>query len=390
MQSAGHAKDMSGLGCTRVGRCDRNPFVKQTPASPETAYLELTFACNNDCPGCTNIGFTVNVARRAPTQRPLFHPCPLSGQGWHQILDKLEPSVTHINLTGGEPTLRPDFNAIAISIDRRKIDFGILTNGRWREPEQLVSFLAELPHFRGFLVSLHGASPEAHEALSGTPGSFAETISNIALAVRAGLAVATSTVIARQNIPELDVILALSRDLGAWEASFNHFLSPAAWEQHATRGNRPEATIPTPNELRMAVRIIERLREETDDPHPISYGPCIPQCFEPSSSRGCSAGETSFVIDPWGNVKPCTDAILHCGNLLTQTVEEIWWGAEMQYWRGLMPAGCSNCAALAKCHAGCRATILASGLGHDPLMQGPVPPPTHSSDGSQRYLQPVY
>lgn len=43
-----------------------------------------------------------------------------------------------------------------------------------------------------------------------------------------------------------------------------------------------------------------------------------------SSSAGCSAGEASLVIDPWGNVKPCLHVDLLCGNILQQDFEKIW------------------------------------------------------------------
>ena len=358
----------------RIDKCykpeDDTPPGKLAYQSPQAVYLELTLACNSRCLGCVNGGFIANPNTRE--LRSIFHR-PLNGEDWALILDKLGPSVTFINLTGGEPTLHPDFQSVAISIDRREIDFVVFTNARWREPERLVSFLAQLPHFKGFLISLHGASPETHEAFSGVTGSFEEAVANTTLAVRAGLTVSTSTVITHQNVPELDLITALSRELGARGAVFNRFLIPVTCREQPVRGGCLTDIAPTQSESRAAVRVIESLHEKTGESHQISYGPCIPQCFVPSSSVGCSAGETFFVVDPWGNVKPCTDAVLNCGSLLTQTMEEIWWSKEMQYWRGLIPPGCSGCAALSICRAGCRAMALASGLERDPLMRDPIP-----------------
>lgn len=224
-------------------------------------------------------------------------------------------------------------------------------------------------------------------------------MSNTALAMRAGLTTSTSTIITRQNLAELPKIAALSRELGAQRADFNRYLTPIAREGQSIRGGPLADMMPTQNELHAAISAIEKLRIEANGSHQISYGPCIPQCFAPSSSVGCSAGETFLVVDPWGNVKPCADTALDCGNLLTQTVEEIWWSKEMQRWRELVPSECSVCAALYKCRGGCRAMVLASGLERDPLMQGaisrtdddrwgiPAPIFTHSLDSVQSHTQ---
>lgn len=357
-----------------VNKCDKPKsdasFLSAPCKLPQLAYLELTPACNNRCPGCSNDEFIADFNPRS--LKSGFLRRPLNGEEWICILDRLDPSVTFINLTGGEPTLHPDFEAIADSINRRGIDFVVFTNGRWRNPEQLAKFLSSLSHLKGLLISLHGISPKTHEVFSGVSGSFSETVANIILAASAGLPVSISTVITHDNISELRALAELAYELGAEEAIFNRYLIPILREEQPIPGGKLKQMAPTQVELKEAVHVIEELRTSFSDVLRISYGPCIPQCFAPSSSRGCSAGENFLVVDPWGNVKPCTDTVLNCGNLLTQTIEEVWWSKEMQSWRELIPSGCTSCSALSKCRTGCRAMALASGLGQDPLMTAPL------------------
>lgn len=333
---------------------------------PDAAYLELTLACNNRCLGCSNYGFIADMEE----DRPSLALCKgvLDGQAWGQILDKLGASVKHLYLTGGEPTLHPEFQTIVTAIADREIDFVLFTNGRWREPRPLLSFLIELPTFKGFLISMHGASPDSHEAFTGVRGSFDETVANIRLAIRFGSAVSTSTIITRQNAQELDRIVALSRHLGARAATFNRYLAFSTPVRSNGSRDVLAHSIPSAHELRTAVVKIEHLRTKMGQAYVIDYGPCIPQCFASSCSQGCGAGERFLVVDPWGNVKPCTDTVLHCGSLVSQSLHEVWWSEQMQYWRGLVPSACVDCPSYAVCHAGCRAMALNSGLGYDPLM----------------------
>jgi radical SAM protein with 4Fe4S-binding SPASM domain len=355
-------------------KCKQSAFNALYPLAayglPEAAYLELTPACNNRCPGCVNDGFIANFDTR--DLKPGFHRRPLNGDEWQSILDKLGRSVTFIHLTGGEPTLHPDFLQIANTIDQRGIDFVVFTNGRWRDPRRLLTDIADLPHFSGFLISLHGASAKTHESFSGVSGSFGETLANAKLAACAGLPVTISTVITCQNIAELGAVVALARELGACGVAFNRYIIPAVRERQLAQGGLMKQMAPTPFQLRKAAQNIEEMRRLDNDAFSIDYGPCIPQCFVASSSKGCSAGETFFVVDPWGNVKPCPDVSIYCGGLLVQSIEDVWQNAAMEAWRNMVPTGCSSCSALSACRSGCRAAALGSGLGYDPLMTQPV------------------
>lgn len=317
-----------------------------TLSSPVFAYLELTFLCNSRCPGCGNV-----FARDA--LRP-----PLSAAQWREVLLKLKPHIFRLRLTGGEPTLHPEFEDIVGFIHELDIPFAIFSNGRWLDPERLVTFLRSIPQFSGFLISLHGATPAAHDAFTDVKGSFEETVTNIGLAIEAGLSVNTSTIITKQNYADIADIVQLSVGLGAQHAVFNRYV-----------GQELDGISPSNEELKKAMQAID---EERETGARVKFSVCIPQCFYPSSSTGCLAGIAYFTIDPWGNVRPCNHAPLICGNLLEQSVEEIWNSKAMEYWRDLIPFQCQQCLELPKCHGGCRAQAMLLGLDKDPLIGKPV------------------
>jgi radical SAM protein with 4Fe4S-binding SPASM domain len=126
---------------------------------------------------------------------------------------------------------------------------------------------------------------------------------------------------------------------------------------------------PSEHQLESAIATIEALRAAGK---PIRFGNCIPQCYAPSSSTGCTAGSTFATIDPWGRMRPCNHAPWVAGDLRTQSVEAAWQGTAMEAWRALVPEGCAGCAAYARCHGGCRAQALLAGRECDPLMRGAV------------------
>ena len=325
-------------------------------------FVELTPACNNRCVGCSNV-FANN---RSPE--------PLSAQKWCVVLDRIASNISWLKITGGEPTLHPGFEEIIKHVAALDIPFTLFTNARWLEPKRLVHFLAGIPQLDGLLVSLHGAKAQSHEGFTCTPGSFDETVANIRSAVDAGLKVTTSTVLTRYSCPEVEGIVALGQEMAADHAAFQRFIGAAL----------PEIE-PSSLELQRAVRAIESVapksgrigdngRGPKGNGKPARFGTPIPHCFTANGSYGCLAGVAQATIDPWGNVRPCNHAPLVCGNLLTQSLEEIWHSAAMEAWRGMIPEECMGCEEFEVCRGGCRATAMLRGLQKDPLMTPPAIP----------------
>ncbi|MBU0495977.1 MAG: radical SAM protein [Chloroflexi bacterium] len=318
-----------------------------TLSAPVLYALELTPACTNRCRGCFN---SFDRARA---------PLPLAD--WRAILDCIAPHAHRIKLTGGEPTLYPDLPDLVAALQERDLAFSIFTNGDWADPAALLRLLGDTPQFRGFLISLHGATPAAHEFYTQVPGSYQKAVSSIRAAARAGLPVVVSTVLHRHNLDQLGAIVALAGDLGAHHVAFNRYLGP------------PLADVqPADEALRRAVTEIDALRAAGQ---PARFGNCVPHCFVASSASGCLSGVAYCTIDPWGNLRPCNHATLQCGNLLEQSLADIWQGEAMNRWRASIPPACHTCAAFSQCHGGCRALAWEQGLPHDPLMTGPVMEP---------------
>jgi radical SAM protein with 4Fe4S-binding SPASM domain len=323
-------------------------------STPVLCAWELTPACNNRCVGCPNV-FPRN-GRTHEGGEPASEPLRLAD--WRALVDRLATHAQRVKLTGGEPTLHPEFQSIVEYLDALGVEFVVFTNGRWVEPAALLDVLARARRLVGLLVSLHGARAQSHEAFAGVPGSFEETVENIRRAVARGITVAISTVLTCQALDETAAILELSEELGAHHVVFNRYLGPTI-----------DGITPPPADLARAARGISVMRRQG---RAVKFGNCIPQCFVPNESSGCLAGVAYCAVDPWGNVRPCTHSSLVAGNLLEQPVDEIWFSPAMQRFRDAIPPQCHRCSAFAVCHGGCKALAMDLGVDKDPLAGDPL------------------
>lgn len=318
-------------------------------SEPAIYHLELTAACDHACPGCSN-----SFARLHANPPP-----PLPATGWDGILRKIGPGAAHLRLTGGEPTLHPDFSAILTAASRYDAWITLSTHGHWAQPEALLDRLDDVPRLAGLLISVHGASAATHEAFNGTPRSFTPTLDNARRAAARGLPVALSAVITHHNWREIDALIRLADEIGAQEVVFNRYVG------------RPLPGIePTEDELAAAIASIEA----ADHPRVAArYGIGIPQCFVANRSEGCLAGVALASVDPWGNLHPCAFSPTIVGSLLEAPLRTLWLGEEMTNFRQRTPTVCArSCVAYARCHGGCRAIQELRSDGYDPLRRAPL------------------
>lgn len=331
---------------------------------PIVYTIEIEARCNNACVGCANA-----FSRYAGDPGE-----PLALQEWQRLLLQIVDGARLVKMTGGEPTLSPFFFELVDFADKLGIPYVVFTNGRWREPERLVRFLQRKKHLRGLLVSLHGATPDAHNAFTCVESSFVETSDNIRMAAEM-LCVVTNTVITQQNCNQLKDILELSACLGAKSANFSRYVGPSV-----------DGLTPTDEQLGMAAVSLQRIR---DSGGRASFGPCIPQCFVHSDASGCTAGIASVAVDPWGWVKACTHSPHVAGSIREQSLEEIWTGPSLQAWREMIPADCLGCSALELCRGGCRAQMILTKGTRDPLMCQPLSHQFRQEVELSGYTRPV-
>jgi MoaA/NifB/PqqE/SkfB family radical SAM enzyme len=212
-------------------------------------------------------------------------------------------------LTGGEPTLHPEFRQIIEYADTFGISHSLFSSVRWENPDEVIRTYLKCKNFIGMLIGLHGSTEFAHNAFVRISHAFDETCKSVRRASEAGLEVFSNTVLTRHSCGQIEDIISLSQELGAGCAVFNRFLA----------GDHPLQ--PSEDQLREAVLLIEKLQHQGVSCH---IGNCIPKCFVKNSSEGANAGIEHCAVSPEGLVR--LDNLTGCvfGNIFEKSIEEIW------------------------------------------------------------------
>lgn len=161
---------------------------------PFHATLELTPLCSFNCPMCY-----VHIGRAEMERRGGA----LTAAQWLEITGQLaEMGMMSVNLSGGEPFLRPDFREIYEGICRQGIFPAIFTNGALLDEEK-IKWLREYPP-HGVKVSLYGGSNETYAAMCGDPHGFDKVSRAVDLLLEAGIPIKLSTLLTKQNRQDLE------------------------------------------------------------------------------------------------------------------------------------------------------------------------------------------
>lgn len=345
---------------------------------PHAVSWNLTARCNLDCGHCY-----LDAGPRAGA-------ADLSTDDCLRVVSELaevNPGLLLI-LTGGEPLLRPDLDAIAGAAAARGMTVVLGTNGTLLDAATAARLQA--CGVAGVGISLDAASrPELHDRLRGRPGAWRDAVAGLRAGREAGLEFAVQTSVFRWNRGDLAAIAALAADLGAkaWNVYFlvctgrGQTLSDlAADEYEATLHQLRAIQRSMEGRLFVAVRCAPHFRRvgARDGAGPLH-----------AFSGGCPAAREYVRIGVRGEVTPCPYLPAQAGVLGERTFGEIWRTAPLLARlrdRTALQGRCGACTYRDSC-GGCRARAFAAfgdPMGEDPsctftpepAAKEPVPPPT--------------
>ncbi|MGI5863244.1 MAG: radical SAM/SPASM domain-containing protein [Myxococcales bacterium] len=276
-------------------------------ATPLSLHLLLTERCDLDCLHCY-----------LPEERRDGR---MALGDYKALLEEARSAGTlFVTLSGGEPTLRPDFFQIAEEVRRQSLALKVMTNGYGLAGE-LAARLASLKPAK-VSVSLYGATAAVHDAITRRAGSFARTLEGIGQLAGSGVGVVIKTPLMRLNVRELRELDALGRRLGA-ELQVSPYLF---WPQ-----GRPE-------------RLAAIACNEAELAEALASGAAIGGCRR---ERMCGAGSSFAAVDPDGKVLACHLFPAIAGDLFESSFRQIWDSSALL--RRLRSARYDELPACAKC-----------------------------------------
>jgi len=264
---------------------------------PLSVHLDVTYRCNERCVHCyldhdDHGEMTTAEVRELLTQ--------LADAG-----------VFFLTLSGGEVLMRRDFFAIVEHARGLLFNVKVKTNGvmiRQAEAKRLRELGVEQ-----IQISVYSHRTEVHDAITKLPGSLKRTIEAIRFLKLQGLKVVIANVLMAGNLEDHTGVMALAHELDV----------PYTLDPTITPKMDGDTSI-----LKMRVggselQQIFRERALVGDVEEFCAPP-PPPGDDIMDGHPCSAGHTACYISPYGDVFPCVQFPLPCGNVRKETFLEIW------------------------------------------------------------------
>jgi radical SAM protein with 4Fe4S-binding SPASM domain len=293
---------------------------------PLSVHLDITYRCNERCEHCylehDDLGEMTTPEIRG-------------------LLKQLEQSgVFFLAISGGEPLVRRDcFEILEVA---RSLGFNLKlkTNAiliKEREARELRSLGVEQVQ-----ISVYSDRPEVHDAITKVPGSLLRTVAAIRFLRGQGLRVTVANVLMKTNFQDSAGVRALAAELDA-QFTLDPTITPML------NGDR------SPLRLRIAANEVKDIFRDPSLVGDIDAFCAPPPPVDDEMHEGfpCSAGHTACYISPYGDVYPCVQFPLSCGNVRKETFQNIWRNSsqlrEVRSIRGKDLPTCSSCAHLGTC-----------------------------------------
>lgn len=305
--------------------------VPQKLTAPFLIVWNFTNACNLRCKHCYQNAGSNPVTTELTFDEKLMAIEQIDGMG-----------IPVIALSGGEPTIHPDFLRVVEEGARRGIYMAVATNGI-RFADEDFARRAIQAGLRYVEVSLDSVDSERHDRFRGVEGAWEGAVKGIMNVVKLGggrVSTGIAMTVTRLNMDEVRDMMRFGEELGVNRIIFFNFIP-------AGRGKEISELDLTPEEREEVLKQIYR-KSLGSKVQKVSTAPqlarvswqtssgedVLPTHFTMPNSKslravaeflgGCGAGRIYLALQPEGTVTPCVFLPIPVGNLRTDKLQEIW------------------------------------------------------------------
>jgi MoaA/NifB/PqqE/SkfB family radical SAM enzyme len=211
--------------------------------SLERITFHITDRCQLNCDHCL----------RDPGSKPVDLDLELIISALEQA--KVLFGAKHVGLTGGEPTLHPDFYAIVDAIVDRGYTWHMVSNGARFDAvaQRLGERPARMAGLRLLNFSLDGATEQSHDAIRET-GNFRTLMHALTICKARSIPFLLQMTLHARNVDEIEEVALLATQLGAAKIAYNFaqptgtfldeslYLPASEWRRAVDRIDRVKAT----------------------------------------------------------------------------------------------------------------------------------------------------
>ncbi len=312
---------------TSFGLMDRVRERAAAAGVPLAMHLDLTYRCNERCVHCYLTDRHSDAGE-------------MSTGTITSLLDQLAQAGTlFLTISGGEPFLRRDLFEVLEHARRLRFDVRLKTNATMIGEAEAAR--VKSVGVREVQISVYSHRPDVHDAITKLPGSFARTVEGLRRLRSHGVAVTIAHVLMRENGPDVDGVRTLAGELGVL-CTTDVTITPTIDGDPAILAHR----LP-------AVQLLPIFRDRKFAGDPVHSPPDPAAHQEALDMVPCGAGHTGCYITPRGDVYPCVQFPLACGNVRRESFQNIWRQsarlAEVRSIRGRDLTTCSSCSQVSGC-----------------------------------------
>ena len=331
---------------------------------PQSFHLQwhITERCNLKCKHCY---FDEKFLKNELSLNQLF----TVFDDYIRLLKKWEfpCEASRISITGGEPLVRDDFFEFLEKChkNKEKSRYGILTNGILLDDEKIFKFKKlKIDYVQ---VSLEGMEKNNDEIRG--KETFKKIVKAIKLLVKDKISTSISVTVTKQNLRDIPLLIKLAKDLKVNSLGLRRFIPIGRGEQIK------KLMLSPPETKELYLYILETNQKLADKRSKLRLNiGCEDGILaqEGYNSNTCVAGYSSLTILPNGDVYPCRRLPIYVGNVLKQTLEEIFYkSSELIKLRNPENINiyCKNCPFFDKCKGG--AKCVSYGYWKDSYIEGP-------------------
>ena len=276
-------------------------------------YIYLSDQCNLSCSHCW---ISPSFSQSATNGIPLEH---LK----KTILEARTIGLQSVKLTGGEPLLYRDINALLTFLAGEGIAVIIETNGTLIDRRILETLRS--CQVDQISISLDAATAKIHDEIRGVKGGFDRTLEGLRLLSEYEFDFQIIMTLQRKNSHEIEALVSLAKELGAGSLKINH-LVPCGRGEEVFR-NRENLR---PDELILLYQTVERERSSHGNLDVIFDLPVALRSIEDIKRRGiieCNIMNILGIL-AGGDFSICgigqTIDELRMGNLYQDSIVDVW------------------------------------------------------------------
>jgi len=308
---------------------------------PMWLVLELTYRCPLKCVWCNN-----------PLDYDSYASKELSTEEWKQVLrEGRELGALQLGFSGGEPMLRDDLEELVEEAEHLGYYTNLITSGVGLTPERLSAL--KKAGLKQIQLSLQSAHRTLTDKLVGA--RVHDLKLDVARRIKAeGFPMVLNVPVFRQNIDQVEEILALAEEIGV------DYLEFANIQYYNWALLNREELLPSREQLERAEAAVNRARERLGKRMTIYF--VIPDYFE-TRPKACMNGWGSIhlTIAPDGAALPCQEVRVIEGlefpTVREHSLEWLWHESPLfMKFRGdeWMKEPCRTCDEKEKDYGGCR------------------------------------